>query len=51
MAVITLTINGQLISARDDQTILQAARETGIPIPTLATSKSSRPTAAVASAW
>jgi bidirectional [NiFe] hydrogenase diaphorase subunit len=31
----TLTINGQLISAREDDTILAAARDAGIPIPTL----------------
>jgi bidirectional [NiFe] hydrogenase diaphorase subunit len=35
MSVVTLTINGKLVSARDDQTILQAAREASIPIPTL----------------
>jgi bidirectional [NiFe] hydrogenase diaphorase subunit len=35
MTVVTLTINGQLVSARDEQTILQAAREAGIAIPTL----------------
>ena len=35
MAVITLTINGQLVSAREDETILDAARGAGIPIPTL----------------
>ncbi len=35
MAVITLTINDQLISARDDQTLLDAAKEAGIHIPTL----------------
>jgi bidirectional [NiFe] hydrogenase diaphorase subunit len=33
--VVTLTINGRLVSARDDQTILLAAREAGIAIPTL----------------
>ncbi|MBF2062886.1 MAG: bidirectional hydrogenase complex protein HoxU [Calothrix sp. C42_A2020_038] len=35
MAVKTLTINNQLISARSDETILQAAQEAGIHIPTL----------------
>ncbi len=35
MAVKTLTIDGKLISAREDQTILDAAREAGISIPTL----------------
>jgi bidirectional [NiFe] hydrogenase diaphorase subunit len=35
MAVKTLTIDGKLISARADQTILEAAREVGIAIPTL----------------
>jgi bidirectional [NiFe] hydrogenase diaphorase subunit len=31
----TLTIDGQLISARDDDTILFAAREAGVSVPTL----------------
>lgn len=35
MAVRTLTINDRLISAPEGSTILQAARENGIPIPTL----------------
>lgn len=35
MAVKTLTINDRLISAREEETILQAAREAGIHIPTL----------------
>ena len=35
MSVVTLTINGQLVSARADDTILLAAREAGIAIPTL----------------
>ncbi|MFB3818066.1 MAG: bidirectional hydrogenase complex protein HoxU [Candidatus Methylomirabilales bacterium] len=35
MAVKTLTIDGQLVSARDDQTVLEAAREAGIFIPAL----------------
>ena len=35
MAVKTLTIDGKLISAREHQTILEAAREAGVPIPTL----------------
>lgn len=35
MTVKTLTINGQAVSAREDETILEAAREAGIPIPTL----------------
>jgi bidirectional [NiFe] hydrogenase diaphorase subunit len=35
MAVKTLTIDGRLVSAREDETILQAARGAGIPIPTL----------------
>ena len=34
-AVKTLTIDGKLISARGDQTILEAASEAGIAIPTL----------------
>lgn len=35
MAVRTLTIDGKLVSAREDETILEAAREAGIAIPTL----------------
>ncbi len=35
MAVKTLTIDGQLVSARDDQTVLEAARDAGIHIPAL----------------
>lgn len=35
MSVITLTINGEMISAREGETVLQAAREAGIRIPTL----------------
>ena len=35
MSVVTLTINGQLVSASQDETILQAARSAKIPIPTL----------------
>ncbi len=35
MAVITFTLNGRQVSARDDQTILEAAREAGVTIPTL----------------
>jgi bidirectional [NiFe] hydrogenase diaphorase subunit len=35
MAVKTLTIDGQLVSAREDQTILEAAHEAGIRIPAL----------------
>ena len=35
MAVKTLTIDGKLISAREGETILTAAREAGIAIPTL----------------
>jgi len=35
MTVKTLTINNQLISAREAETILQAAQEAGIQIPTL----------------
>jgi bidirectional [NiFe] hydrogenase diaphorase subunit len=35
MAGKTLTINAQLVSAREDETILQAARNAGIAIPTL----------------
>ncbi len=35
MAAKTLTIDGQLISAEEDQTILGAARDAGIEIPTL----------------
>jgi bidirectional [NiFe] hydrogenase diaphorase subunit len=35
MAVKTLTINGQLVSAREEQTVLAAATEAGIRIPTL----------------
>ncbi len=35
MAGKTLTINGQLVSAREEETILQAARSAGISIPTL----------------
>jgi bidirectional [NiFe] hydrogenase diaphorase subunit len=35
MAVVTLTIDGKLISARDDEMILDAARAAGIDIPVL----------------
>jgi bidirectional [NiFe] hydrogenase diaphorase subunit len=35
MAVKTLTINDRLISAREEETLLDAAREAGIHIPTL----------------
>jgi bidirectional [NiFe] hydrogenase diaphorase subunit len=35
MSVTTLTIDGQLVSATTDETILQAARAAGIAIPTL----------------
>jgi bidirectional [NiFe] hydrogenase diaphorase subunit len=35
MSVTTLTINDQLVSAAQGETILQAARAAGIPIPTL----------------
>ena len=35
MAVVTLTMNGEVISAHDDQTLLEVAREHGIAIPTL----------------
>jgi bidirectional [NiFe] hydrogenase diaphorase subunit len=35
MSVVTLTINGQLVSASQDETILHAARSAKIPIPTL----------------
>jgi bidirectional [NiFe] hydrogenase diaphorase subunit len=35
MAAKTLTIDGQLIGAAEDQTVLEAAREAGIEIPTL----------------
>jgi bidirectional [NiFe] hydrogenase diaphorase subunit len=35
MAVKTLTIDGKLVSAREEETVLEAAREAGIRIPTL----------------
>jgi len=35
MTVKTLTINGQLVSAREDETILQSAQGAGMRIPTL----------------
>ncbi len=35
MAVKTLTIDGQLVSAHEDQTVLEAAHEAGIFIPAL----------------
>jgi bidirectional [NiFe] hydrogenase diaphorase subunit len=35
MAVKTLTIDGKLVSAREDETLLDAARDAGIRIPTL----------------
>jgi bidirectional [NiFe] hydrogenase diaphorase subunit len=35
MAVATLTINGGLVSGREDQTILEVARDHGVEIPTL----------------
>jgi bidirectional [NiFe] hydrogenase diaphorase subunit len=35
MTVKTLTIDGQMVSAREEETVLQAAQEAGIHIPTL----------------
>ncbi len=35
MSVKTLSINGEMVSAREGETILQAAKDAGIPIPTL----------------
>lgn len=35
MTVVTLTINDELVSAQDDQTLLSVIRENGIQIPTL----------------
>jgi bidirectional [NiFe] hydrogenase diaphorase subunit len=35
MSVLTLTIDDRLLSAREGETILQAARGAGIPVPTL----------------
>jgi bidirectional [NiFe] hydrogenase diaphorase subunit len=35
MAVKTLTIDGKLVSAREEETVLEAAREAGVSIPTL----------------
>jgi bidirectional [NiFe] hydrogenase diaphorase subunit len=35
MAVTTLTIDGKMVSAREGETILEAAREAGVRIPTL----------------
>jgi bidirectional [NiFe] hydrogenase diaphorase subunit len=35
MTVKTLTINGELVSAREDETLLEAVQEAGIHIPTL----------------
>lgn len=35
MAAVTITINGRLVSASPDETILQAARAAGVSIPTL----------------
>ena len=35
MPVITLTINDQMVSAHDDQTLLEVIREQGVKIPTL----------------
>jgi len=35
MPVITLTVNGDMVSARDDQSLLDIIRENGIEIPTL----------------
>ena len=35
MSVKTLTIDGKLVSAREDDTILQASREAGVVIPTM----------------
>ena len=35
MSAKTLTINGKPISAREDETILEAARDAGIVMPTL----------------
>ena len=33
--ILTFSINGQAVSAREDETILSVARENGISIPTL----------------
>ena len=35
MSVITLTINGELVSAQEGQTLLAVAREHGVAVPTL----------------
>ena len=35
MAVVTLTINGQMVSAREGETVLSVAKDAGVPIPTL----------------
>ncbi|MCL4554730.1 MAG: bidirectional hydrogenase complex protein HoxU [Actinobacteria bacterium] len=35
MAILTLTINGEQVSGKDDETLLQIARQHGIQIPTL----------------
>jgi bidirectional [NiFe] hydrogenase diaphorase subunit len=35
MAIKTLTIDGKMVTAREDETILEAARQNGIDIPTL----------------
>ncbi|HUI08934.1 MAG TPA: 2Fe-2S iron-sulfur cluster-binding protein, partial [Bacteroidota bacterium] len=35
MAILTLTINGEQISGKDDETLLSLARQHGINIPTL----------------
>ena len=35
MAILTLTIDGEQVSGRDDETLLDIARQHQIPIPTL----------------
>lgn len=35
MAIVTLTINGEAVSGKDDETLLSIAREHGVEIPTL----------------
>ena len=51
MTVKTLTIDGKLVSAREDETILEAAREAGIAIPTLCHLDGSPTSAPAGSAW
>ena len=51
MGEVSLLINGLYVKVPVGQTLLQAARQLDIDIPTLATAPISNPTASAASAW